>query len=440
MKNKILIYLSFLFGISHSTSFAQEQLDAASAVQQALENNFGVLISANNVEIANNNKSILNSRFLPSLSANAGANYNLNNIIANRQDGTSTSLNGANSSAYNASLNLSYTLFDGLGRWYNYKQLKEQYALSELQARATIENAVVQTLAAYYDVAVQSLNSKIYKEALLLSANRLERTRTAFNFGQGNMLAVLNAEVDLSNDSISYANANLAVANAKRNLNAIMVQDINSDFTIDTNLVFMQEMDKNKLYNSMLANNASLLQAQKNMEIASYNVNVQKARYLPSITGTAQYGWNRSNNNAASFLASSVSYGLSAGATASWNLFDGGATSTAVQNTKLNQLNLNLELEQTKNNLNRDFENAWADYQNKVFTYKNLENNLQSTIDNFSRSNEKFKLGQINSVEYRQAQQNLLLAATQLTQSKYSTKLAEIQLLQLAGLLLDTGF
>lgn len=440
MKNKILLYLSFLIGSIYSPAFAQEILDANTAVQQALKNNFGVQISENNLEIANNNKSILNTRFLPSLNANAGANYNLNNIIANRQDGTSATLNGANSSAYNASLNLSYTLFDGLGRWYNYKQLKEQYALSELQARTTIENAIVQTLAAYYDVAVQSLNANIYKEALILSANRLERTNSAFKFGQGNMLAVLNAEVDLSNDSISLANANLALANAKRNLNAIIVQEINEEFSIDTSLVFMQEMDKDKLYNSMMAYNATLLQAQKNIEIGSYGLNVQKARYLPTISGTAQYGWNRNNNNAASFLASSVSYGLSAGATASWNLFDGGATSISVQNAKLNQLNLNLELEQTKNNLIRDFENAWADYQNKIFTYNSLEKNLQSNIDNFTRSNEKFKLGQVNSVEYRQAQQNLLLAATQLTQSKYNAKLAEIQLLQLAGLLLDTGF
>jgi outer membrane protein len=161
---------------------------------------------------------------------------------------------------------------------------------------------------------------------------------------------------------------------------------------------------------------------------------------LPTIAATTQYGWNRSNNNEASFLASATSYGLSAGATLSWNLFDGGTTRTSMQNAKLTNENLALQQAELENNLARDFEIAWADYRNKIYLYTTQEKNLISNEDNFNRTNEQFKLGLVSSVEYRQAQQNLLTVETQVTQSKYSAKLAEIKLLQLAGLLLETDF
>jgi outer membrane protein TolC len=435
---KLFLFIC-LIGLSNTVT-AQDVLSEDQAIKLALMNNFGVLIGDNNLEIAAHNKSIMNSGFLPTLGANAGANYNLNDITANFQNGNTTELKGASSSSFNAGLNLNYTLFDGLGRWYNFKQLKEKYELSELEARTTIENAIFQTLGAYYDIAVQNNNVSVLSEAVEVSKVRVLRTTQAFNYSQGNKLSVLNAQVDLSNDSINLASAQLALANAKRNLSALLVQDINSDFSINETLKFIENFEKTALHEAMLENNVSLLQLKKNISIGQYNENISRSRYLPSLAATTQYGWNRSNNNEASFLASSTSYGLSAGATLTWNLFDGGTTRTNMQNAKLTNTNLALQYAQLENNLERDFENAWADYQNKIYLHTTQQKNLISNQDNFTRTNEQFKLALVSSVEYRQAQQNLLTVTTQVTQSKYSAKLAEIKLLQLAGLLLETEF
>ncbi|MFT5621042.1 MAG: outer membrane protein TolC [Chitinophagales bacterium] len=440
MKKSIIILSSILFGVFTQSLIAQELLSPQDVVKRALENNFGVQMSGNNLEIAANNKSILNTGFLPTVGASAGANYNLNNLVANFQNGTTTELNGAHSSSFNAGANLNYTLFDGLGRWYNYKQLKERYHLSELEAKATMENAVFDAMNAYYDVAVQTINVNTLKEAVQVSANRLEREENSFNFGQSNKLASLNAEVDLNTDSINLMNAELALGNSMKNLNALLLQDLMTAYRINTDITFMTAMSKEVLKKSMLENNSMLKQAEQNRHLNEYSVQINRARYLPSLSATAQYGWNRNNNNEASFLASSTSYGLSAGATLSWTLFDGGSTRTMVQNTKLSNANLGLQVEETKNNLNRDFELAWANYQNGLYQYNALEKNLVSSQYNFQRTNEQFKLGQVGSVDFRQAQQNLLTVANQVTQAKFSAKVAELRLLQLSGLLLETNF
>ena len=60
-----------------------------------------------------------------------------------------------------------------------------------------------------------------------------------------------------------------------------------------------------------------------------------------------------------------------------------------------------------------------------------------TATDNYNRSNERYKLGQTTSVELRQEQINLLNAQTSRNLAKYNAKLAELQLLQLTGQLLN---
>jgi outer membrane protein TolC len=90
--------------------------------------------------------------------------------------------------------------------------------------------------------------------------------------------------------------------------------------------------------------------------------------------------------------------------------------------------------------LERDFNNAWDDYQNKLNIYRLQEDNIKTSQNNFDRTQEKFKLGQLNSIEFRQAQINLLNAELTRNQAKYSAKLAELQLLRISGEILSVEF
>ena len=160
-QNFKIIFLALVLSISFK-GISQQVVKPSKAIDLALEHNYGIKMVNNSIAIAENNKSILNSGFLPTLTANAGATYNLDNTEAEFSDGRpSASINGAESSRYNASVNLGYTLFDGLGRRYNYKRLKEEHALSKLEARETIENVVIQLFTVYYALAKTSENKSL---------------------------------------------------------------------------------------------------------------------------------------------------------------------------------------------------------------------------------------------------------------------------------------
>ena len=433
LRKIVFVFMSF-----YMTSItAQKLVSISEAIELALENNYGIKIISNNKEIAKNNAGVLNSGYLPTVSSSSGATFNRDNLEAEFANGESTALNGAKSSRYNASINLNYTLFDGLGRYYDYKRLKETYKLSELQARETIENTIAQLYVVYYNVAQVTENVTVLEKTLTISKDRITRASYQFEYGQGTMLNVLNAQVDINNDSINLINAKQQLVNTKRDLNVVLGNVISSEFRVDTTIDFKLDIDQNDLANKVKSNNVNLLQLDKNIMINTFIVKANKSGYLPSLGLTGSYGWNKGNNNAASFVAVSTNTGLSGGLSLSWNLFDGGATATRVTNAKIELENRSLEKESMVIDIERNFNNAWDDYQNKLTIFQVQENNIITSTNNFNRTQEKYKLGQATSIEFRQAQLNLINSELNRNQAKYAAKIAELTVLQLSGELLN---
>lgn len=108
-----------------------------------------------------------------------------------------------------------------------------------------------------------------------------------------------------------------------------------------------------------------------------------------------------------------------------------------MKNSELRYENQQILKEQLITEVERDIANALGNYRNKLYILKVQEENVQTNLDNFNRSEEQYKLGRITSIEFRQAQINLLDARTSLNLAKYDAKLAELQVLQLTGQLLN---
>ena len=433
-----LICTFLIFGVLQAQ--AQEVLTKNEALKIALENNYGVKIANNNLEIAKNNSSVYNSGFLPIVSTNAGANYNNSNQEIQRQDGSITDISGAETKSFNASVNLNYTIFDGLGRKYNYKQLKETYNLTELQVRETIENTYLQLFNVYFQIARLSENTKNLKETLEISKQRLERAKYQYEYGQSTKLELLNAEVDVNNDSINYISTRQLFFNAKRNLNIVMGIQKDINYEVETDVDFTILISFDDLLTKATENNVILKQKEKNIAINEFNIKINKSNFLPTASLTSSYGWNRSINPPTSFFAELNSTGLNAGINLSWNLFDGGNTKTRVANAKIELENQRILKEQQVEALENTLKNTFEAYHNALFILEAQKQNVLTNQNNFERTLERYKLGQVSSIEFRQAQINLSSTQTAFNNSKYDAKLVELELLQLSGEILNVSF
>lgn len=416
------------------------QLSKETAVAEALERNFGIVIARNQLAIADANSSILNSRFLPIVSATAGFNYSNEDQEVTFRNGEVNAVNGAETERYNAALNLNYTLFDGLGRWYDYKRFKEQYNLSELQVRQTIETTLLQLFTVYYEVARLRENVSVLEQTYANTQDRLTRAQYQFDYGQVNKLEVLNAEVDLVTDSINLINGRQLLRNAKRDLTVVLNSELEREFTVDTAVNFINPIRIEEFYTAAPQNNVELLIAKSNIQVSDYSYKAAKSVFLPSLNLNGSYGWNEGQFPVTSFATSSTSTGLSVGLSLNWNLFDGGTGITNVKTARILRDNQELVEKQLEVETARNLANARGNYQNSLEIYRLQRQNVLTAQDNYERSAERYKLGQISSVELRQAQINLLNSQTNRNLAKYQAKLAELELLQLSGQILNVDF
>ena len=186
---------------------------------------------------------------------------------------------------------LDYTLFDGLGRFYDYKRLKEEYHLSELQARETIETSIVQLFSVYYEVARISENVQVLKDTYINTEERLQRAEYGFEYGQNNKLDVLNAKVDLVTDSINLMTERQSLKNTIRDLNVVLNAALEQNVKVDTTVTFVSPLELDSYYENAEKNNVNILQIESNITINDYTLRAAKSIFLPKIGLTGSYGW-----------------------------------------------------------------------------------------------------------------------------------------------------
>ena len=423
-------------------AYAQDQmLTKEEAIDLVLENNLDIQVARNTKLIDDNNADILNSGYLPSVTGNASGSIDKQNSEGVLANGDTRTAEGAETRRYNAAVNVNYTLFDGLGRYYNYKSFKERSQQSELEVRQTIENTILQLFTVYYEAARLTENTATLEQALEISKDRLKRAQYQFEFGQNTGLDVLNAEVDINTDSINLLNSRQQLRNTMRDLNLILNRELSSQFSADTTVNFVPELQMESMFNEAQLNNVRLQIVEKDLNMGLNDIRVARSGYLPTIGLTGTYGWNESNNNSPlAFVLQNTSTGVTGTVNLTWNLFDGGSTITGIKNAKIAYKNQEIAKKQIKLEVERDIRNAWDSYTNALYVLEVQEKNLQTNQNNFNRTDERYKLGQVTSIEFRQAQLNLLNAELAKSQAKYNAKLAELQMLQISGQLLNVDF
>ncbi|NND05576.1 MAG: TolC family protein [Saprospiraceae bacterium] len=417
--------------------FAQQQVISTldQVIQTTIANNFGIQIAEKNKLVASNNASRAFVGYNPTVNAAAGGNFSLGGSTQKFGNGNENVVTNAPTYGGNANVTANYMLYDET-RALSLDQLRENLNLMDLQLRQTIETNVLQAAALYYQIAKLEANASVLKETIEVSNKRLERVTFQYDYGQGLALDVLNAQVDVQRDSINYFNALQLLENAERDLNVIMGIDIETSLVVDTSVTYAS-MVLPSLETAAQDQNINLLVLEKNQDITNYDLELIEAEKKPTVAATGAYNFNFSDNPPGAFITFSNNRGLNLGVTATMPLYDGGLRKIRTQNTQINLQTLQIQREQVAQQVHRDLVNAWTDYENALFILRSEGISLSTSEKNFDRTVEQFNLGQVSSVEFRQAQLNLLNATTSYINAKYDAKIIELELKQIAGLLLQ---
>ena len=434
MRKLIYILLVFL-----NVGYAQEILTTDQAVKLTLENNLDILVSENVLEISKNNSSILNSDYLPIINAESSFAKNKADVDIDTPGGLSGEIEERDEEAESARLNVIYYLVDGNGRRFNYKKSKELFNRTKLEVKEIVENTLLQLFTIYFDFARLTREQEILKNTLDISLERLERVKTKYKFGQSTSLEVSSAEVDKNTDSLNYLNIMKVLSNTKRDLNLIMNIDLESNFEVDEEVSFINLLEIEKFNNSGLSNNTMYQILNIDVEISSLELKAIKSTYLPVVQLTGSYGWNENINTNPyglynKFVQTGTVYG---GVDITLPIFNGGKRITATKNARLNLENSKIQKNKNELEIIKNIRNAYETYKNNLFLLKIQEKSYQTSKLSYSKFEENYSLGLVSSIEFRQAQTNLLKAELSLNNSTYETKISELVFLKLTGEIID---
>ena len=426
-----IFVLLLLTGILGGRAAAQELLPLDVAIQIGLENNYGVKIARNILEQSENNETLGNAGFFPSVTASASRNESVEDSEFNA-GGESRTTEGARSTSENAVINAEWTVFDGLGMLRTYNKLGQLAELSDKELQLSAENLITNITLAYFNIVRVEQQLLVLENNISVSEERIEIEETKVDLGSGSEYDLLQAKSDFNADRAAFIRETSSLTDAKIVLNEFLSRNPSVDFQVTMEIPVNRSLLFDELLQSTMADNVELAIAKTERNINALELKeIQSARF-PEITLSGGYNFNRTENSGG-FISFNESTGFSYGITARVNLFDGFNTSRRIQNARINEKNARLSLEQQKLAVESEFTSLYRTYQNAVSLVDLEEENFENAEEVLDIALERFRLGSISSLEFREAQRTLLQAENRLITAKYESKIAEAQLLRLSG-------
>lgn len=432
MKKYILIII--LAVAAPSISNCQVVFDLRRCIETGLQKNYDIRIMRNNQEISDNNLTLGNAGYLPSVDLTTGYSGSVNNTTQNLANGEKNKNNGIHNQLLNAGVNLNWTVFDGFNIQTNHQRLKELQKMGELNTRLTIENFISGLTSEYYNYIQQNIRLKNLKSAVKLSKERLRIVEARYEIGAGSRLDLQQAKVDFNSDSSRLIKQYEVLYTSRISLNQMMAADNIEQLIVTTDSIieFNQFINKEDVWQKTLSSNTFLLLSNKNKNLSLLDLKTAQSENYPYLKLNAGYGYTKNIYNTGT-IDNQNNLGLTYGLTLGFNLFDGFNRKRKQKNARIEVENKELQYEQTILSLKADFSNMWMAYRNNIDLTNLEKENVQTAKENHEIAIERYKLGDLSGIELREAQNSLLEAEERLVQAEYNTKLCEISLMQISG-------
>jgi outer membrane protein len=421
MKRGILIFCAALFCFATETQAQQDSVwTLEKCIKYALENNIQIRKS----ELSNQRYQYYadeaKAQRFPSVSASVSQNFDWSKSTTAGESGY-TGMNGSN-----VSVNSGVTVFNASKLTNQIKQAELDIQGGQYSLETTKESISLSILDAYLQVLYA-------EEQVKNSEKQIESTASQLNLASERLAMQVISKADyaqvksqLATEKLNLANSRSQLAIAKVNLEQLMELPVSDDFNIAH--PDLQEMvnqnripDVKSVYEAALAIKPQIKNASVNKEIAAIDEKIAKAGYFPILSASAGLGTNYSSQFTDPYFDQiNTSISPSMGLSLSIPIYQKKQIKTNIAVAKIGYQDAELTEINTKNELRKNIEQACLDVRSAQVEYEaNLEN-YQATGESAALSDEKFRQGIINSVDYLVSKTNLIVAESKLLQSRFN--------------------
>src|SRR5665213_743886 len=426
------LLLSLCFMFNHSLRAQDSLLTAQDAIKMAIENNFGIIISKNEVEIGAINNNWANAGAIPIVSATATKAVGVNNLEQKLSTGTVTKKNGNTTQNLNAGIAIDWRIFDGFKMFATKKKLEELQRSGEYSFRKNLNETVFNVISSYYNIVTLEEQKKATLEQITLYNDRNTLAERRFEIGTGAKYEVLEAQVDLNEQRSNLLSLQNSIAVSKSSLSNLLGKKSDTNYNVIDTILVMPLPAYADVQSKIIKQNPDVLLANSQLYVLTQEKKEVNSARLPTVDLNGFYNFAR-NSNGAGFTLFNQTYGPSGSIGIAVPLFSGILVKKQLQMSDIQIKNQQITIDQTNNDIETALSNAYINYNSALKLIELEKNNLILATENIMIAIERYKKLNITSVELRQIQISYNDAKDRLYNGLYQAKIAEATVALLSG-------
>ncbi|HQG76983.1 MAG TPA: TolC family protein [Bacteroidales bacterium] len=356
----------------------------------------------------------------PSLNASLNHNFSWSKSDGEGQTGYS-GINGSN-----VSVNSGVTLFNASRITNQIKQADLDLQAGQYSLETVRESVSLSILEAYLQVLYA-------EEQVKNSIRQIESTSGQVDLAAERLAVQLISQADyaqvkaqLASEKLTLANSENQLAIAKVNLEQLMELPVSESFAI-VHPEFGEQVNQHRLPDVMLIYEMALgikpqvKAAEVSRQIASLDEKIARAGYFPTLSASAGIGTSYSSRLTDPYF-SQLDKGLSPslGFSLTIPVYQKKQVRTGVAVAKAGYRDAELNEIDTRNGLRKNIEQACVDVTSAQVKYEASLEKYNATEVSAALSDEKFRQGLINSVDYLVSKTSLIVAESELLQARYN--------------------
>jgi outer membrane protein len=356
----------------------------------------------------------------PSVSASASQNFNWTKSTTGSESG----LTGSNGS--NFSVNSGVTIFNGSRLTNQILQAELDIESGRYSLETTKESISISILNAYLQILYAEEQVKNSEKQIEATAEQLRLAGERLLLKGISQADYAQIKSQLANEKLTLANSQSQLAIAKVSLMQLMELPVTDNFEI-SHPDLSESLNQNRMpdvktvYEAALKMKPQVKNAEVNKEIAALDEKIAKAGWYPTLSASAGIGTNYSSLGADPYFDQiNNSISPSAGFSLSIPIYQRNQVKTNVSVAKIGYQDAELSEINTKNELRKNIEQACLDVTSAQTEYEASLESYNATLESSRLSDEKFSQGMINSIDYLVSKTNLIVAESQLLQSKFN--------------------
>ncbi len=361
------------------------------------------------------------ARLLPSVNLTANATYN-NPSKPNGADSYKT--NGWGATLTQPLLNMN--------SWYGTDQAEAQFA----QAQAVYDNEqqqlILRVSEAYFNVlrAEDSLTTALAQEKAV--KQQLDQARERYNVGLIAETDVLEAQAAYDNARVTRILGQNSVSVAYEGLRTIVDHDVTDIAKLEKTMPVNAPVPANSddWVSRAVERNLSLEAARKGLDASEQAVRASKAQHLPTLTATAGYS---ANNTDQAFREDTA--GAQIGLQFNLPIFSGGTTSSQVRQASYQLEQAQQTYDQNLRMINSNTRNLYRTVNSDVERVSARCQGITSSESALKATQSGYDVGTRNITDVLNAQQKLFGATSDYLNTRYDYIVNTLKLKQVAGTL-----